>query len=199
MADGRDEKVWTFHAGEHKNIWKAHDVPEDAVLRVMLKQANPKGPCLDYGCGSGLWKNLFKDFDYYGVDQNEAMIKVAKERWPDQADRFIQVNWFGSHIDSGSVDLIFTSAVIQHNKHQDKDYMLKEFNRMLKPGGHYLMTECTFRPDNYRVAFPGVPNFHDNLDDGYSFTKNGWEQFMGSYGFKLVRYEHPSEYLWQKV
>ncbi len=198
MADGRDEKVWTVHAEQHKDYTKPHHVADDALLRIWLEDTKAK-KVLDLGCGSGLWMNLFKGCEYTGADQNAAMIGVAKARYPNESDKFVQVNWSDSGFKDGEFDLVFTSAVIQHNTHPDKDKVVQSIVRMLKPGGHYMMTECTFRPDNYHHAFPGKPGFHDNLDDGYSFTKNGWIKYMKKFGLELVKSNDQSEYLWRKV
>lgn len=198
MADGREQHVWTQHAREHAEIKEAHKVSEDYCLRQWLKEVDPKGPCVDWGCGSGLWKNLFNGYQYFGVDQNPEMLRVARERWPEDKGSFIQVDWYGSTMNAESVDLIFTSAVIQHNLHEQKDKVVQEFRRLLKPGGYYLCTETTFSPSNYSHAAPGVP-YSEDFSDGYSFTKSGWERYMKRHGFELVHFAEPSEYLWRKL
>ena len=197
MADARDEKVWTNHASEHLDIKDLHGVADDYSLRVKLLALGEKGTSkvMDLGCGSGLWRNLFNGFDYTGVDQNQAMINAAMDRLPD--DTFVVSNGMSLPFDDGSFDLVFTAAVIQHNQTPDKEKVLAEIHRVLKPGGAYLCTENTFRLDNYKICFGDVP-YVDSLFDGYSYTPAGWAKFMLENKFKRVWFQEPSEYLYVK-
>jgi ubiquinone/menaquinone biosynthesis C-methylase UbiE len=92
---------------------------------------------------------------------------------------------------------VFTSAVLQHNRREDKDKIVKEICRVLKPGGFYFCTENTFRPDNYRQTFGNV-EYNPALDDGYSLTPEGWQVYMHRYGLTTVTYSPPSEYIFRK-
>lgn len=200
MADARDELVWTIHSEQHK-AETLHKVTEDIFLRKKLCEIldpTMKNVIVDFGCGSGLWRNLFKDYVYIGVDQNAGMIDVAKSRNLQDAT-FQQIEWNKLPFLDEKVDLIFTSAVIQHNRHHDKIPVLKEFHRVLRPGGYYLCTENTFRSDNYNISFKDHKSLTDQMTDGYSFTPNGWKDFMTSYGFEQVEYSYPSEYLYRKI
>jgi len=199
MADGRDEVVWTSHAQEHRDIWEVHKVDTSSPLYTWQERLPKGAKILDYGCGSGLWRNLFHRYDYYGMDQNEEMIKVAKERDPSLADHFSVVSWNMNPSKDNLWDMVFTAAVIQHNKHEQKKPILDEFARIIKPGGYYMMTENTFREDNYRHAFKNVSHWNEDLDEGYSFTVSGWQKFIEPFGFELVEYQPGSEYLWRKT
>ena len=199
-ADARDEKVWTNHAEEHRT-----EAPHGSnkktvpVVRQWLLDRVPLGSLVvDFGCGSGLWMPIFEGYNYYGLDQNAKMIQVAHERYPDKVNRFKQISWNELPYEDNSVDVIFTSAVIQHNTHPDKEKVIREFYRVLKPGGYYVCTENTFRPDNYQTTFGSNTEFREDLNDGYSFTFSGWKKFMSLFGFKAIFTQEPSEYLYQK-
>jgi SAM-dependent methyltransferase len=154
---------------------------------------------VDLGCGGGLWRKLFQDFTYLGLDQSPGMIKSAKGRGVAENESFIHMpRWDKIPLEDGTVDLVWTSAVLQHNKHPHKAKMVEEIVRVLRPGGIYLCTENTFRKDNYMTTFPSLPFWHRELDDGYSFTKFGWKRFMAGHGLKLERFTEPSEYLYRK-
>lgn len=198
MADARDTKVWTNHAEQHK-AEVLHTVTDKIFLRqkVLESVPNKDAVVVDFGCGSGLWRNLFGGYNYIGVDQNANMITVAESRKLENAT-FKQIEWNKLPFEDNSVDLIFTSAVIQHNTHADKVPVLKEFHRVLKPGGFYLCTENTFRQDNFRSSFP-KGQLMPNSTDGYSFTPLGWEEFMKQNKFEMLEYSHPSEYLYRKI
>lgn len=200
MADGREQHIWSHHAGEHKDI-KEYKIPDDQVMRKWLTSyVAEKGRVVDYGCGSGLWKDMFRGYSYEGLDQNPEMIKVAQDRYPEEAFRFRLTQWDKIPLPDQSVDCVFTSSVIQHNTHEHKRKILAEFQRILKPGGFYIMTENTFRPDNYGThPTLGQEPFRNDMEDGYSFTAQGWAQFLQEAGFRPIAYSHPSEYIFQRI
>jgi ubiquinone/menaquinone biosynthesis C-methylase UbiE len=199
MADGRDEAVWTNHAEEQ---WQSHPTGHEynltegnkPKLRLWLEELNPAS-VLDLGCGGALWRKMFAGYNYSGCDQNENMLRYAKKRFPDV--EFHLSNGMELAFDDASFEMVFTSAVLQHNRHPDKEKVAREIFRILKPGGYYMCTENTFRHDNYQMTFRSG-QWHEGLDDGYSFTSSGWEKFMKNIGFVMVRFDNPSEYIFQK-
>jgi len=197
MADSREDFVWTNHAEQQWEENKTgHDFSGGNKLRDWMKGLDNVSKVVDLGCGGSLWRKMFLDFDYLGIDQNENMISYAKKRFPDS--NYLVSNAENTPLEDGSVDLVFTSAVLQHNLHERKADVVKEIYRILRPGGYYMCTENTLRKDNFMYAFPNVLAWDDAMDDGYSFTPNGWERFMSGFGFKLVKFDEPSEYLYQK-
>jgi ubiquinone/menaquinone biosynthesis C-methylase UbiE len=194
-ADARNEKVWTQHAYEHEQIEAPHVVNKGNPHRSIVTSLEGVNKVMDLGCGSALWRHVFDGYDYYGVDQNEKMIKVAKKRFP--KDKFIVCNGMSLDFEDESFDLVFTAVVLQHNKHIDKEIVAREIHRVLRSGGYYFCSENTFREDNYHTTF-GRVGWSPDLDDGYSLTSWGWEQFMGKLGLILIKYTEPSEYLYTK-
>jgi ubiquinone/menaquinone biosynthesis C-methylase UbiE len=199
MADGRDVACWTNHAREQlEQHPEPHDVDKKGIILQWFQERKDKiKRVLDLGCGTGLWRNLFKDFQYIGADQNAAMIQGAIQRGVDENESFIQVGWDRLPFEDNVFDAVFTSAVLQHNSHAHKRRVIKEIVRVIRPGGFYVGTENTFREDNYHTTFPRVPNWHAALDDGYSLTPEGWKLFMEPQGFKLLIYQPPGYYLYQ--
>ncbi len=198
MADARDAAVWTHHADEQWDENKeGHPFDPGNVLRLWLVNVVGSGKVLDFGCGGGLWRKMFIGFDYHGSDQNENMIRHAQMRFPE--DKFMVNSWDNLSYEDGYFDAVFTSAVLQHNRHKDKEKAVAEIVRVLRPGGHYIATENTFRPDNFQHTFPQIAAWVEGLDDGYSFTPKGWETFLGDFGLRLVEYKEPSEYIFVKL
>lgn len=196
MADSTEIHVWDRHA---LDVWATnpagHNCEGSPLRAKLLELKDEVVTALDLGCGLALWHKLFEGFKYIGVDQSPEMLNCARKLCPD--GNFIQANAESTGLAPGSVDLVFTAAVLQHNKHARKSDVVAEIVRILKPGGYYLCTECTFRPDNFQPIFPGR-EFSEDLTDGYSFTASGWEKFMSARGLDLVWYETPSEYLYRK-
>jgi len=200
MADGRDIDVWSRHADEQaQDNLKLHNFNDDYVLREWVRGLKEIEKVVDFGCGSGLWRDLFKEYDYLGLDQNDDMVKQAKERGESARCRFQRTLWNSLHLAKDSIDLVFTAAVLQHNNHVDKAVVLREIVRILKPGGYFMCSENTFRKDNYKLTFPDAPEFKEQMHDKYSFTRSGWGYFMKQFGLKMIKFKKPSEYLYQVV
>lgn len=199
MADARDEAVWTYHAKEHIPL-KEYDFHEGDKFRTIFRKAENVKRVLDIGCGSGLWAKLFLEaggVEYVGMDQNAAMLEVARRRYTNV--EFVHSNGRKMPFEDGAFDMVFTAAVLQHNRHApDKEELVTEINRILRPGGYYFGTENTLREDNYSIVFGNVP-YNVDMTDGYSFTPDGWEKFFKRFGFELVYFENPSEYLFRKI
>jgi len=195
-ADARNEAVWTNHAREHERE-TPHRVNHDNPHLVIFKSIEGVDKVLDLGCGTALWRHVFAGSDYHGADQNEAMIRGARGRFPE--DKFFVCNGMKLDFDSEYFDLVFTASVLQHNRHEDKDKVVAEIHRVLRPGGYYWGDENTFREDNFRSTFGPKAVFSDDLQDNYSFTKAGWIKYMESRGFKFVRFDLISLYLFRKV
>jgi len=197
MADAREEHVWTFHAKEQSEqaIFPADHIPE---LYEKLHKLTDVTNVLDLGCGSGLWYRMFDGYTYTGVDQNQSMIEEAHKRCPE--GNFMLANGMKLPFENGLFDLIFTAYVLQHNKHADKNLVVAEMSRVLRPGGYYLCAEVTFTKENYHVAFTGTPDeFTEDFSDGYSFTRSGWVSYMKTFGLEEVWFAEPFLYLFRKV
>lgn len=195
MADSRDSDCWSNHARECRDAGRVpFEFTKDNPFRLVAKELKKNGckDVLDLGCGPGYWSGLWKGFSYLGYDQNEEMIKLAREVSPKLS--FICAS-DPSILPSQSEDVIFTAGVLQHNRHNpDKVDLIKHIWRILRPNGYYFCTENTFRADN-------MPASIDNPDytDGYSFTPTGWKKFIEGFGFTFIHYTAPSEYLYQKI
>jgi ubiquinone/menaquinone biosynthesis C-methylase UbiE len=200
MADARDVVVWTNHAKEQmKDNPNPHNM-NGYICRQWITEYLPEGSeTLDLGCGSGLWTHLFDGYKHIGIDQNRAMIAAAKIRFPDRKRSFLVVSWNKYPFRDNRFDLVWTAAVIQHNLHEQKKSIFTELARIIKPGGYYMCTENTFREDNYKTSFPHKDAWSNDLDDGYSLTMNGWKNFIEPFGFQLLKFQLPSEYLYQRI
>jgi len=189
MADARDEKVWTKHSEEMMNLPQFKDHSCGPITET-IKELFPIGPVsvLDYGCGTAQWSSTFKDFQYHCYDQNKDMIAGAMQRMKAlgiQPSGVYQSFWNELQIDK-TFDVIFTSAVIQHNLHGQKDLVLKQILDLLKPGGVYICLENTLEPEKNAFQFPRGYAFTDETSDGYSFTRIGWERYFKEHKFENI-------------
>lgn len=105
-------------------------LPDLASLRV-----------LDAGCGNGGYSAWLADqgAEVVGVDFSQEMIRVAKETYGDQA-AFRQADLTDSldFIEDDYFDLVLCQHVFSHLPKLDS--VLKEFSRILKPGGELVVS-----------------------------------------------------------
>lgn len=201
MADAREEHVWTKHAiDDHPYI----EPYESAVyLEALLDLTEQVNTMIDCGCGSGLWAPIFRNYKYIGIDQNEAMLKIALQHFPSAnlvssndelkeelldkySKTFIMHNFrqsLSSIFGSIKVDLAFCSAVLQHNRESDKVEFINTVRDVLRPKGYWVFTETTFTPTNFNPPFL---RFEEGCTDGWSYTRKGWIEFMDKYGFSII-------------
>lgn len=201
MARSDETEVWTQHAKDCRDQGrKPFIIDKNDYFMVTVQGLKKKGVrrVLDLGCGPGYWSSLFKGMDYTGWDQNQEMIKLAREVSPKL--KFVCAPDLGFNIlkpifEPGSFDMVFTAGVLQHNANSPEKWTLvKHISQLLKSGSYLFMTENTLTPENT----PACVN--DTMyTDGYSFTKDGWIKFIESLGFILIEYHFPSEYVFSKV
>jgi SAM-dependent methyltransferase len=122
---------------------------------------------LDFGCGIGrLTQALARRFDrVVGVDISPSMVAVARDidRYPSIVDYMCNPHSDLRDLHSRSCDFIYSNIVLQHVVPQLSIEYLKEFFRLLKPGGVLVfqlpshqepLAEVTTRPmpdDAYRA------------------------------------------------
>ena len=202
MADGREQEVWSIHAlDDHTHIEPYH--AHVGSIKELLKEIKETNIVWDMGCGSGLWRPIFKDFDYYGVDQNKEMIKIADERdfsYINKVTEFCLSNLRTLNEDAKKLpkpDLIWFSAVLQHNRHEpDKREILETVAKLLSKGKYLMFTETTFTLTNFHPPFT---KFEEGCTDNYSFTSKGWIEYVEKFGFKILINEPDNYYLFEKL
>ncbi len=201
MADARQIEVWENYALQCRD---RDLIPISKDNWFANKLASLKGifTIIDIGCGPGNWANLFSNYRYIAFDQSPSMLHLVKSNCPkaeirlgnaaELAISFPEL-WLPS---TDKIDLCFTSAVLQHNRHTpDKANIVDGMYSILRSGGYYMCAENTFvdKPSDYT--------------DGYSFTRRGWQSFMFDRGFQLIEYTQAfyekavptSLYLYQKI
>ena len=199
MADARDDVTWSHHAKQLVADFDREHAPSHINVPQLKKWAalfSGEGKVLDFGCGVGLWREIFEGLDYTGCDQNQDMIDAAQGKWPE--DKFVKHRWEQLPFSDKEFDLLFTRAVIMHNSNDDKGRVLSEMNRVLKLGGHYIASESTFTPSIFKKRFEDK-DWDPNYTDGFTFTSVGWAELMKGYGFELKEYVAPKAYLFKKI
>ena len=125
--------------------------------RFFLRQLRGRhGRVLDLGCGGG-WRLYTRVGPVVGVDLSRGSLRAARALYAEVAQASLTALPFAD----GAFDFVVSSDVLGHVRQEEKDAVLAEIRRVLRPGGrtmHYVETEgqdplmrwARRRPDLYQ-------------------------------------------------
>lgn len=134
-----------------------------------------QGRMLDFGCGNKPYAALLPNVEYIGLDFDT---EVSRQNIQQTVDFFYDGKTFPfpeNHFDSA-----FSSEVLEHVFNPDE--ILRELYRVLKPGGHLLLTCPFFWPE------------HEQPYDYARYSSFGLKHLMEKAGFEAVQYEKAGSY-----
>ncbi len=143
-----NEKKWDrWSATLESDGWKSKFLRQAQQEVINLLNLKDDVRFLDVGCGTG-WAvgQAFKLFNgkgtFYGADLSEMMIEKAKENFKSYENiHFIKANAESIPLEDNFFDIIISTNSFHHYLHPDK--ALKEFYRLLKPGGKLYILDPT--------------------------------------------------------
>ncbi len=130
----RGEEIWNWSSPAGILRWKRRI----ELFKEFL--GNNKKNVLEIGCGTGLFTEEIVKTDNYvtAVDISNELLEIAKKRVKALNVNFLQENACDTKFPDNSYDFIIGSSILHH---LNINSALKEFSRLLKPGGWLMFTE----------------------------------------------------------
>lgn len=205
---GEADPLWSVcsHAQARGRRWDTesfYQTGRDEVteVTVLLDDEDARGRCLDFGCGVGRLSFALADhFDtVVGVDIAPSMIRQAEQHAQGGGTVTFVLNERADlhQFDTATFDFVYSSVVLQHMRPVFARAYLREFARLLAPGGLAVFTlpsepSGTLKARAYRLLPAGVINAYKRRRDGATMEMNHIPvaQLIGeleSFGFAVER------------
>jgi len=187
MESGYDKVFRQMDDEAMRRFAEERDRVNRARIRAILDIAARWSPALrgsvrvlEYGCntGSATAELAHAGHEAVGVDVNEQLLDVARERFAGVENlSFLAID--GTlPFDDASFDLVFSSEVIEHVPLDQRATYLAEFRRVMKPDG---------------LGYLSFPNFWYPLEQHHGVPFHHWVERVRRHGG--YRYEDiPSKY-----
>jgi|GEM_PF-2037738 len=117
----------------------------------------PGATALDYGCGIGRVARYMAPHCglLWAVDASPAMLRMARQRLAAQGSVRLSRSTGTAipEVPDGSVDFVYSLLVLQHVEREDAFAIMREFHRVLRPGGRAWLTFPNLLSDAYLGGF----------------------------------------------
>jgi ubiquinone/menaquinone biosynthesis C-methylase UbiE len=200
---GKIDPLWAVltYAGKEGNRWNqdeffATGVQEiDGVLKDLkkLNLAIPPGRVLDFGCAVGRLTQALADHfpDVAGVDIAPSMLELGRQlnRHGDRCQYYLNSEDNLQQFPDATFAFVLTLITLQHVQPRYAHNYLKEFMRLLKPGGvlvfqlpSHMTPEYMRRQGIKRMVPDSVYRFYRRIRYKMPMTADNKEPTMEMYG-----------------
>ena len=171
---------WTCDVKKYRGInpeqWKS-----DLIKKMMKKYIKENSIVLEVGPGGGRWTETLQKLSKHLIlaDITQKCLDICKERFKSQnhIDYKLIKNSF-DFLENNSIEYVWSYDVFVHVNPSDIERYIKDFKRILKPGGCAII-------------------HHSGTFSDYKNKKDGWKSFIGrkqfakiveKYGMKIIEH-----------
>lgn len=134
--------------------YKIKDLAQEYRQRVRMVAIPPR--ILDFGAGSGssipFMTELFPTSELTCIDVSKRSLELAGRRFPGKA-RYVHFEGDVLPFEPGNFDIVFAACVFHHIDHDEHLHLLREWFRVLRPGGIAVVYEHNpYNPLTRRVV-----------------------------------------------
>ncbi len=162
-----------------KEVWQEMEF-------LFEKYLNAGEVVLDLGCGNGRWLESFqkRKADYFGVDNSEKLVEIARRNYP--YARLQVADILSLPFSDGFFDKIYSIAVLHHiPSYELRIKSLEEIKRVLKPRGLLVLTVWRFHQLEERWLI-----FKNMFLKLFGKSKLDWKDVLEPWGKMTNRYYH---------
>lgn len=143
------------------------------ILKIL--KLNNISTVLDYGCGSGLhidlWKNIFPFADLHFCDISSVALEKLMSKYPEFKFKCADVKENIAPFENDFFDVVVSVEVMEHVENLN-DY-LNDIYRVLKPGGIFIWTTPCANCFSIEHVFNVLTNQIEETGEGY--RRWNWE------------------------
>jgi 2-polyprenyl-3-methyl-5-hydroxy-6-metoxy-1,4-benzoquinol methylase len=130
-------------------------------FRRIVQEIGSVGKHLDFGCGPGTLIHLLPSgISAVGVDIAASQVSYAEQNYASPEKQFIQIESSELPFADATFDSITCIEVVEHLELKLTREILKEFSRVLRPGGKLILTT-----PNYGSLWPLIEIVVNRLSD----------------------------------
>ncbi len=188
----KSARVWGYFASSeaHQGQYFSYHSGE-SILDFVAKRVKLVGRVLDYGCGPGylIGRLLNRGVACEGLEFSRESVDTLIAQFG--AHPLFRGGIFAdklpSSISDNGVDVVFLVEVIEHLLDSDLSSTLNEIRRMLRPGGHLIVT--TPNHENLyasNVICPECGCIFHQWQHVRAFTPSQLQSLMSDHGFEVV-------------
>lgn len=170
---------WTLDATKYKGI-EPEDWKTTLIDKMMLKYIQKDSIVLEIGPGGGRWTEVLQQMSsrLILVDIIEECLAVCRKRFKEcrNIEYFLLKEGGLNFLGEDSVDYVWSYDVFVHINPTDTENYIREFARVLKPGGHAVIHHS----GTYESEWNAIQAFRSHVDRRFI------AYLVGKYGMTMV-------------